>query len=180
MKTFKSPEWISILIASFVAITSTVFGFYTIMLTKEHNKQSVMPLLSAWNAENEKSDSISWSVYNAGLGPAKIKIAKAFIGKKEFSDYLGSSDFRQTLKLNDNMIVDVKWSSIIVQGDIIKDGDNTDIVTIRWKDGKIPHDYNADLNLTLAYCYCSVYDECLYEDSRSGGDHIPLFNCSSE
>ncbi|HGF5258990.1 TPA: hypothetical protein ACF37V_004721 [Vibrio parahaemolyticus] len=139
-----------------------------------------MPLLSAWRADNNESNSISWSVYNAGLGPAKIKIAKAFIRGEEYSGSLGSFDFRQQLTLDDSMSVDVKWSSIIVPDDIIKDGDDAEMVTIKWKEGSVPSDYDADFNLVLAYCYCSVYDECLYEDTRSGGSHTPLFNCSSK
>ncbi|MEZ8282311.1 hypothetical protein MID13_05855 [Vibrio gigantis] len=173
-------ELLSIIIASAAVITSSYFGYKTIALTQEHNEQSVMPLLSAWHAENSKANSISWNVYNAGLGPAKIKAAKAFIQGEEVTDYLGNFDFWQTLKLNDNMTVDVKWNSLIVSGDIIKDGDDAELVTINWKEGKIPNDYDANSNLVLAYCYCSVYDNCLYEDTRSGGGYTPLFNCPNE
>lgn len=176
----KTLELISIVIASIAVIVSAYLGYKTITLTQEHNKQSVMPLISAWHAENNESNSISWSVYNAGLGPAKIKVAKAFIRKEEYLGYLGSFDFRQKLTLNDNMIVDVKWNSIIVSDDIIKDGDDAEVVTIKWKEGSIPSDYDADFNLVLAYCYCSVYNECLYEDTRSGGNYEPLFNCPVE
>lgn len=139
-----------------------------------------MPLLSAWHADDNKSKSISWSFYNAGLGPAKIKVAKAFIRDEEYSGSLGSVDFRKEIKSNDNIDVSIKWDSIIVPGDIIKDGGGADMITIKWKDGSFPSDYYPDFNLVLAYCYCSVYDECLYEDSRSGGNHKPLFNCSVE
>ncbi|MBM0419152.1 hypothetical protein [Aeromonas veronii] len=139
-----------------------------------------MPLLSAWHADDNESNSISWSIYNAGLGPAKIKVAKAFIRGEEYSGSLGSVDFRKEIKSNDNIEVSINWDSIIVPGDIIKDGNGADMITIKWKDGPFPSDYYPDVNLVLAYCYCSVYDECLYEDSRSGGDHIPLFNCPVE
>ncbi|ARR46245.1 hypothetical protein CAY59_18345 [Vibrio campbellii] len=173
----KTLEWISIAIASIAVIVSAWLGYKTIKLTQEHNKQSVMPLISAWRAENNESNSITWSVYNAGLGPVKIKMAKAFIRGEEYLGSLGSLDFRQELTLNDNMMVDVKWNSIIIPDDIIKDGDDAEMVTIKWKEGSVPSDYDADFNLVLAYCYCSVYDECLYEDTRSGGGYAPLFNC---
>lgn len=176
----KNLEWISIIVASVAVVISTLVGCQTIELTQKHNKQSVMPLLSAWHADNNESNSISWSIYNAGLGPAKIKVAKAFIQGEEYSGTLGSVDFRQKIKSNDNIEVSVNWDSIIVPGDIIKDGDGADMITIEWKGGPFPSDYYPDLNLVLAYCYCSVYDECLYEDSRSEGNQKPLFNCPVE
>ncbi|WP_462163921.1 hypothetical protein [Pseudoalteromonas xiamenensis] len=179
-KSAKELERISILIAAAAVIISAISSYVTIQLTQKHNKQSVMPLLSAWRAESESSNSISWNAYNAGLGPAKIKIAKAFIKNEEYLGSLGSFDFKEKLQLNANMIVDVKWNSIIVQDDIIKDGDDAEMVTIKWINGTVPNDYDADFNLVLAYCYCSVYGECLYEDTRSGGNNTPLLNCPND
>lgn len=173
----KRLELASIIIACMAVVVSIVFGVMTIVSTQEHNKQSVMPLLSAWRAENNDSSSITWSVYNAGLGPAKIKEAKAFILGTEYEGYLGSSNFEQKITLDNNMIVDIKWNSIIVKDDIIKDGDDAEILTIKWNDGEIPTGYDADKHLVFAYCYCSVYNECSYEDSRSGGEHFPYLNC---
>ncbi|MDK1287696.1 hypothetical protein [Pseudoalteromonas umbrosa] len=167
------------LISVIAASLAVIIGLITVYFSQNHNKQSVKPLLSAWHAQNSDGTSITWNVYNAGLGPAKIKIAKAFIQDKEVDGYLGSLHVWEALKLNEQMKVDVKWSSLIVPNDIIKDGDDAKLLTITWSDGiKIPKNYDADYQLVLAYCYCSVYDECLYEDTRSGGHHKPLFACS--
>ncbi|ODS05047.1 hypothetical protein [Vibrio scophthalmi] len=183
----KSPiiEKMTLLVAVLALIFSSVLTGVTIFYSDIHNRQSVMPLLSAWHSESEDKKIISWGVYNAGLGPAIIKEAEAFICHDarestcdEKSDaFLGEYHVWDPLRTEGVENINVSWEELVVTGDIIKDGDDLDIVKVQWKD-KIPMEYDADKHLVLAYCYCSVYEDCYYSDTRSKRNkYDPLLNC---
>lgn len=77
------------------------------------------------------------------------------------------------------------WSDIIVEGDVIKDGTNYQVVTVEWSSkesysAEVENAILLDSSLVIAYCYCSVYDECRYVDSRNdiGMDWEPLMKCN--
>lgn len=183
----KQFSWqaISTAIAGFALIT----GFITVYLTQQHNKQSVRPLLTAWHADNPIQGTVSWYVSNAGLGPAIITEAKVFIGYEEAKGHMSYTPLWENVKnkFSDDVDVRPNWNEVVIKGDVLKNGSTFEAVTIKWDsvDSYSKHAGNPielDAKLIIAYCYCSVYEECQYTDSRNdiGLGKSPLILCNDK
>ena len=151
-KTWDADRWIS-LAAIVIALSALVLSIWQGILTRNHNRISVRPLVTISGAVNENGS--GWKLGNAGLGPAIVKWFKVTVDDKPMHNW---REFAKELDMPDPDTFDFYYwvpspSTVIYP----QEPKNLFWVTPGPADRILRK--NAK-KITIHLCYCSLYGEC--------------------
>lgn|ERR1035437_870483 len=171
---FLAPEYLLPIIAIIVSILSLRFSYRynrkTLLLTKEHNRKSVEPILSPiYSLISEpyyielgsvtiprRKYEVVFELKNCGFGPAIIKSLLLIIDKTEYKDifslsdkYIGQSNYNNDLSLKHTF-----------DNEVIASNEHTLVFKIHFNDEKYYQEFNElAKKISLKIIFDTIYKE---------------------
>lgn len=128
---------------------------------------------------NQRIRSLSFSVENLGVGPAKLRTLEVLIDGQAVNGH--NALIRAASALADDENLDAaNVFSVPVGGRVLRPGES--ITFLRWDRGDDVAGRWEALDrarfgrLTMRACFCSVFDEC-WISTNGQGDPLPAANC---
>lgn len=151
--------------AMFVAVSSLALSVYEARMTRQHDKLSVWPSVSAFNSDS--GDVYTFNVRNDGTGPATLRSLQILVDGRpqhrwsEVIDAFLDSASRARIQA---------LSSSVGRGTVLLPGPRVPLVTIGPADVGLAFHREASKRMRAIMCYCSLYEDCwTYDD----GDDAP-------
>jgi len=167
IKNWDADKWIS-LSAMIVALCALIFSIWQGILTRNHYKILVRPLVTISGALNESGS--GWKMGNSGLGPAIVKWFKVTVDGEPIKNW---RDFSKVLNLPDPYTFDFHYwvpsSATVIQPQEHK---NLFWVAPGPADKMLRTNKNK---VVIHLCYCSLYGECWL--TSAGKDTPPYQPC---
>ena len=134
-----------------ISISALFVSIYEAGLMRKSQRAATWPFIEILHTNLDNYFALK--VYNTGVGPAKIRDFKITINNVEIDEMA----FRDTLRNHLGPDADITWSA--VTGRVLPPG--KDIAFFEIQDSlSLRKIRNANVNLEIALCYCSVFDQC--------------------
>lgn len=153
--------------ALLVSLAVAYFAFQQADATQKMQIATVWPNIAydTGNLSDDGEPEISFNVANRGVGPARIRGMELSYEGRAFTDI---TSLLRACCVEPGQKIAVVMSS--VNGEVLRPGDEVPFVRVA-PDGLAPAAYRrfdeARLRVRARICYCSVFDDCWIEDSKS-------------
>ena len=152
------------LVISTAALVASTVGIY---VSLRHNELSVTPLVTAWSEPDPSQPTVRWKVTNAGLGPARIRDMALFVNGQRGQGSIAEELHWKPLESVRETKPTVNWGELLVPGEGFRVGAEIEPFSLEWENRAARDSVDLDSLPVLAVCYCSLYEQCWYADSRA-------------
>ena len=148
--------------ALIVSVVALALGIYEANLERAHQRASVWPRLELNRNYDDISSKLTYTIANNGLGPAIIKSSTLSVNGKVvdnwdevlFSLYCKRYQ-RSTRKIGNSVLPPTTTLTMLQTRD-------PDLFALGYRQFS-----EKDVQLSIAICYCSVFDECWLTDRNN-------------
>lgn len=157
--------------AMLVAICSLAIAVYEARMTREHDKLSVWPYVTASNSYSGRD--YTFTVTNVGLGPARIRSFQVLVDGTPQKSW-GAVARRFVAKPDSMQSV---YSSF-GRGSVLLPGAKSTLFAI--SPGLAAREFAQHAStpqMNVRICYCSLYDECWVFDDSHNEDPKAVSDC---
>lgn len=155
----KSEKVLSIS-AIVIAIASIIVTIWEGVEVRQHNRLSVRPKFEIYFNPDLEKNSMSWIIFNNGIGPGFYKYSKVYIDTTEYNlNY--SSTFKKITEILDTTGIFISGRSSFNPGLTVKSGDLKRILSLDFKNKEIPTEEFWKLHNRFRFeiGYESMYNE---------------------
>lgn len=154
--------------AMIVALSSLGIAVYEARATREFHKASVWPYLSAYHSY--AGDSYTYSVANAGVGPALVRSLEIFIDGKAQPNW---GSVARTLLGSDARLAGSVYSSF-GHGSVLLSNGKTVLLQLPPGEETARFASAIEPRLNVRLCYCSLFEDCWVLDERQSDEPHPV------
>ena len=159
--------------ALIVSVVALALGIYEANLEREHQRASVWPRLELNRSYDDTSSKLTYTLTNNGLGPAIIKFSTLSVNGKVVENWdevlftLYGNRYQRSTRRIGNSVLPPKAALTMLQ---INDAD---LFALGYRQFS-----EKDVQLGIAICYCSVFDECWLTDRNNNPTKVEA--CSAK
>ena len=163
--------------AMFVALSSLALSVYEARMTREHDKISVWPYVSAFNSDS--GGVYSYNVRNVGLGPALVRSFQVRVDGKpranwgEVAEALLGGDSAAAVGRTPNAYTSFGHGTVLLPGARLA------LLELGPGPAAAPFHRAAERRMHARICYCSLYDDCWLVDTERADEPQPVRECPS-
>ncbi len=146
----------------FIAIVALFAALTESAAVRQQTAATVWPFVQLLieDSDTEANAAFTMSLSNAGVGPARMRTLRLIINGEPVRDW------EHAVTLLDGKIT-AQVARNFVSDRVISPGETVDIISTM--DPDLARRFQAavaNLNTSVTYCYCSIFDECWLADSQ--------------
>lgn len=146
--------------AMFVALSSLAIAVYEASMTRQHDKISVWPYVSAFNSDS--GGVYTYNVRNVGLGPALVRSFQVSVDGKRRANW---GEVVDALGLDPRGTPNAYTS--FGRGTVLLPAARVAILQVGPGPAAAPFHKAFGQHVRVRVCYCSLYDDCwVFDDAR--------------
>jgi len=148
----------------FIAVVALYAALTESEAVRQQTAAAVWPFVQILIADYDSGESAGFtlSFTNAGVGPARMRTVRLMIDGEPMRDWT-----QVVTHLGGTL--DDKVGRSFVSDRVLSPDETVDVITVT--DPDLARQFQAaiaDLENSISYCYCSIFDECWLADSRRG------------
>ncbi len=152
--------------AALVAISALAVSVYQAKITREQQKMSAWPYVSAGHGGPVDGRPYSFHVYNQGVGPALVRSVRVYV------DGRPQRTWGAVVRTMGTPAETTLVYSSFHRGSVVLPGADREVLIIKGAQAR-PFWIAAQTRFRYRVCYCSLYDDCWVYDTASDADLPP-------